>query len=113
VDVIVANHDLVLADLSLGGGAVLPEPEDCIYVFDEAHHLPDKTQQHFASSHAPVVRPARGSKGSRRCFGSMAQRFGRPDVLVDLATRISGHTSAASWRFANCMRSGPTALPAP
>ena len=34
-DVIVANHDLVLADLALGGGAVLPEPEDCIYILDE------------------------------------------------------------------------------
>lgn len=46
-DVIVANHDLVLADLSLGGGAVLPAPKDCIYVFDEGHHLPDKALEHF------------------------------------------------------------------
>src|SRR5690606_1470420 len=30
VDVVVANHDLVLADISLGGGAILPEPEACI-----------------------------------------------------------------------------------
>jgi ATP-dependent DNA helicase DinG len=48
VDVIVTNHDLVLADLSLGGGAILPEPEDCIYIFDEGHHLPDKAINHFA-----------------------------------------------------------------
>ncbi|MBN7798297.1 ATP-dependent DNA helicase DinG [Parahaliea mediterranea] len=48
-DVIVANHDLVLADLALGGGAILPEPENCIYVFDEGHHLPDKALSHFAS----------------------------------------------------------------
>lgn len=48
-DVIVANHDLVLADLALGGGAILPDPEDCIYVFDEGHHLPDKALSHFAS----------------------------------------------------------------
>src|SRR5690606_19786368 len=34
-DVIVANHDLVLADLALGGGRVLPDPAECIYVFDE------------------------------------------------------------------------------
>ncbi|PMR73475.1 ATP-dependent DNA helicase DinG [Billgrantia endophytica] len=47
-DVIVANHDLVLADLSLGGGVVLPPPADCIYVFDEGHHLPDKALTHFA-----------------------------------------------------------------
>ena len=46
-DVVVANHDLVLADLALGGGAILPEPEDTIYVFDEGHHLPDKAIDHF------------------------------------------------------------------
>ncbi|WP_407362001.1 ATP-dependent DNA helicase DinG [Pseudomonas luteola] len=48
VDVIVTNHDLVLADLALGGGAILPDPRDTIYVFDEGHHLPDKAINHFA-----------------------------------------------------------------
>ncbi|MEE4279764.1 MAG: ATP-dependent DNA helicase DinG [Halieaceae bacterium] len=48
-DIIVTNHDLVLSDLGLGGGAILPAPEDCIYVFDEGHHLPDKALNHFAS----------------------------------------------------------------
>jgi len=38
-DVIVANHALVLSDLMMGGGVVLPEPEDCVYIFDEGHHL--------------------------------------------------------------------------
>ncbi|MGP5710772.1 ATP-dependent DNA helicase DinG [Vreelandella alkaliphila] len=47
-DIIVANHDLVLADLALGGGAILPDPADCIFVFDEGHHLPDKALSHFA-----------------------------------------------------------------
>jgi ATP-dependent DNA helicase DinG len=47
-DVIVANHDLVLSDLSLGGGVVLTAPEDTIYIFDEAHHLADKALSHFA-----------------------------------------------------------------
>jgi ATP-dependent DNA helicase DinG len=47
-DIIVANHDLVLADLSLGGGAILPNPDNTIYVFDEAHHLAQKTTAHFA-----------------------------------------------------------------
>ncbi|MGJ8524584.1 ATP-dependent DNA helicase DinG [Halomonadaceae bacterium LMG 33818] len=46
-DIIVVNHDLVLADLSLGGGMVLPAPKECFYVFDEAHHLPDKALDHF------------------------------------------------------------------
>lgn len=52
-DVIVANHDLVLADLALGGGALLPPPEECLYVFDEAHHLPDRAISHF-SAEVPV-----------------------------------------------------------
>lgn len=47
-DCIVANHDLVLADLALGGGVILPAPEDCIYIFDEAHHLPLKGVSHFS-----------------------------------------------------------------
>lgn len=49
VDCIVTNHDLVMSDLMMGGGAVLPEPEDTIYIFDEGHHLPDKAINHFAS----------------------------------------------------------------
>ncbi|MEM6774972.1 MAG: ATP-dependent DNA helicase DinG [Pseudomonadota bacterium] len=48
-DIIVTNHDLVLSDLGLGGGAILPTPEDSVYVFDEGHHLPDKALGHFAS----------------------------------------------------------------
>ena len=46
-DIIVANHDLVLADLSLGGGAILPPPDRTIYVLDEGHHLADKALKHF------------------------------------------------------------------
>lgn len=48
VDIIVTNHDLVLSDLALGGGAILPDPEDTIYIFDEGHHLPDKAINHFS-----------------------------------------------------------------
>ncbi|MBX2807516.1 MAG: ATP-dependent DNA helicase DinG [Cellvibrionaceae bacterium] len=47
-DCIVANHDLVLADLALGGGAILPNPKETIYIFDEGHHLADKALGHFA-----------------------------------------------------------------
>lgn len=48
-DCIVANHDLVMADLALGGGVILPPPEDTLYVFDEAHRLGGAALQHFAS----------------------------------------------------------------
>lgn len=50
VDCIVANHDLVLSDLNMGGGFILPPPDECIYIFDEGHHLPDKAIKHFSFS---------------------------------------------------------------
>ncbi len=46
-DCIVTNHDLVLADLALGGGAILPDPAETIYIFDEGHHLPGRALSHF------------------------------------------------------------------
>ncbi|MBL4819381.1 MAG: ATP-dependent DNA helicase DinG [Gammaproteobacteria bacterium] len=49
VDCIVSNHDLVLADLALGGGVILPPPRETIYIFDEAHHLPNKSNNHFSA----------------------------------------------------------------
>ena len=48
-DCIISNHDLVLSDLAMGGGVILPEPEKCIYIFDEAHHLPFKSNKHFSA----------------------------------------------------------------
>jgi ATP-dependent DNA helicase DinG len=47
-DCVVANHDLVMADLALGGGVILPAPSETIYIFDEAHHLADIALKHFA-----------------------------------------------------------------
>lgn len=48
VDCIVANHDLVLSDLALGGGAILFDPADTIYIFDEGHHLSSSAVNHFS-----------------------------------------------------------------
>lgn len=48
MDLIVANHDLVLADLALGGGAILSDPQDTIYILDEGHHLAEKALNHFS-----------------------------------------------------------------
>jgi ATP-dependent DNA helicase DinG len=50
IDIVVTNHDLVLADLALGGGVILPDPAETFYIFDEGHHLPDKARDHFAYS---------------------------------------------------------------
>jgi len=53
-DVVVANHSLVLADLAAGGGAVLPDPEKTVYIFDEAHHLGHRAVSQFATSITPA-----------------------------------------------------------
>lgn len=47
-DVLVANHDLVLASLRSDKSA-LPSGERAIYVFDEGHHLPAIALSHGAS----------------------------------------------------------------
>ena len=54
-DIIVANQDLVLADLTMPdgdegwGGVILPHPDETLYVFDEAHHVPGKAIDRGAS----------------------------------------------------------------
>lgn len=50
-EVIVANHDLVLSDMMLGGGVILPSPGESILVLDEGHHLADKAASHGSNSH--------------------------------------------------------------
>ena len=51
-DIVVTNHSLLLSDLELGGGVVLPAIEESIYVLDECHHLPEKALSHFAKQAA-------------------------------------------------------------
>ncbi len=55
-DFVITNHSLLLADLALGGGMLLPKPEKSIYVIDECHHLPSKALDYFARS--AVVLPS-------------------------------------------------------
>ena len=46
-NVIVANHDLVLASL---GTKTLPDLDNCLVIFDEGHHLPAVALDQFSSS---------------------------------------------------------------
>ena len=108
-DVIVANHDLVLADLALGGGAVLPEPEDCIYILDEAHHIADKTQNHF-STNARVNGTIQWLDNVNKVLSSLAQRFGRPANLTSLATSAAAEADALT-RYLHALSEGLNTLP--
>jgi ATP-dependent DNA helicase DinG len=67
---------------------VLPAPEDCIYIVDEAHHLPAKTQQHF--THRLRLRSSilwLDAVGAG--IGSLTQRFGRPAELEEIAQHLA------------------------
>jgi len=51
-DVVIANHDLVLASIAMEAGSVLPPASETIYVFDEAHSMAAKVIGHFSAKHA-------------------------------------------------------------
>ncbi len=51
-DVVVANHDLLLAALDMEPGALLPDPARTLFVLDEAHGLPARAAARGASRHA-------------------------------------------------------------
>ena len=48
-DVLIVNHNLLLADIELGGGVILSDPDESIYIIDEAHHLPDIARDHSSA----------------------------------------------------------------
>lgn len=98
VDCIVTNHDLVLADLALGGGAILPDPSDTIYIFDEGHHLPQKALSHFAH-HSRILSTSKWleqcNKGLGAILGQISgagnvDRYAEqlPAALIDCKQRL-------------------------
>jgi ATP-dependent DNA helicase DinG len=83
-DVIVTNHDLVLSDLALGGGAILSAPEETIYIFDEGHHLPDKALNHFSG----FCRLGSSQQWSEECKKQLAHAASQPG-FTEYATIIN------------------------
>ncbi|MEE3278382.1 MAG: ATP-dependent DNA helicase DinG [Pseudomonadota bacterium] len=94
-DIVVANHDLVLADLNLGGGVILPRPDETILVIDEAHHLPQKTQQHFTLS-ARVGATARWLDQVNTTLGTMTLNFGQPTEMLAITRKLARDTELVS-----------------
>ncbi|MFB3105421.1 MAG: hypothetical protein ACE1ZA_10890, partial [Pseudomonadales bacterium] len=68
----------------------MPDPEDCIYILDEAHHLPEKTQQHFSVA-ARLGATASWVDTVASVLGSLTQRFSRPAELLDISTKVADH----------------------
>lgn len=86
-EVIVANHDLVMADLALGGGAILPPPEDCIYICDEGHRLGDTAIRHFGAECRINSTLAWLERIPKQCKGQ-APIFAKDTGLVEQLPRI-------------------------
>lgn len=89
-DVIIANHDLVMADINLGGGAVLPEPSNSIYVFDEGHHLPDKAISHFASQ-VKLHQEENLLKQISKAVDTLGKQCGTPMGLLQVVSAMPEH----------------------
>ena len=87
-DVVVANHDLMLTDLRIGGGVVLPDPTDTIFVIDEAHHLPDKTRDQF-TARAALPSCNDWLKQVSSSMETMARRFNQPREVQRARERLA------------------------
>lgn len=68
--VIVTNHDLLLSDIALGTGVLLPPASKTIYIVDEAHHFPQKALSHFQAQ-----TPLLGSISWLKSFSSRLEKW--------------------------------------
>jgi ATP-dependent DNA helicase DinG len=71
-DLIIANHDLVLAAAGAEGGGTLPPPEESFVVFDEAHGLTLKAVEH-GSGRQPLAGAQSWIRDLLDAFDTLAQ----------------------------------------
>jgi ATP-dependent DNA helicase DinG len=109
-DIIIANQDLVLADLEMGGGALLPDPEEAIYVFDEAHQLAGKAVDRFAAS-LPIKTGIKTLTQASKTAGAVLPHLaGQPNardaaarlakdaqMLKDVLSELTGWLNGLDW----------------
>lgn len=112
-DVIVANHDLLLADLAMGGGKILPAPGEAFLVIDEAHNLPEKAVSAFASSHF-VNSERRSAEKLSNLAVTLSDALGTAfadctERIGEEAERLGGHLGDAYSFFAGLAQLRPTA----
>ncbi|GAA4897718.1 ATP-dependent DNA helicase DinG [Ferrimonas pelagia] len=91
-DVLIINHSLLMADLELGGGKILPDPDSMYYIMDEAHHLPQVARD-FSAASARV----KGSVESLGKLEKLAHKLARElasDKPAILASELSDDIAA-------------------
>jgi ATP-dependent DNA helicase DinG len=95
--IIVVNHDLLLADLQLGGGVLLPAPDQTFYCVDEAHHLSDKAIGQFAAQHA-LHQVTHWLEKVQQLAGKLAPFIDQSNLIADLLD----HSAACGETLAQC-----------
>jgi len=96
--VIVTNHDLLLAALTMPAGAVLPDPAESFYIVDECHNLTAVAVDHFARRHT--------LKGAVEWLGKVAD--GVQDVVHALS--LDAHYLADAEQLARSLSDSLLAL---
>ncbi|TNC80810.1 MAG: hypothetical protein C9356_11850 [Oleiphilus sp.] len=71
-DVLVTNHALLMSDLSMGGGLLLPELSESVLVMDEYHKVPDIARDHFARA-LPVAKRMRSLRSFIKALKGMKE----------------------------------------
>ncbi|QIZ77197.1 ATP-dependent DNA helicase DinG [Ferrimonas lipolytica] len=86
-DVLIINHSLLMADLELGGGVILPDPDSMYYVLDEAHHLPQVARD-FSAANAQL----KGSIEALNKLEKLAHKLAK-ELASDKAAILAGDLS--------------------
>lgn len=69
-DLLVINHDLLMSDLKLGGGVILPPLERMILIVDEAHQLPRVASDQF-TAHCRIAQSLGAIKTIQRVVSAL------------------------------------------
>ncbi len=107
-DVVVVNHHLFMADLALketGFAELIPEAE--VFIFDEAHQLPDIASQYFGQSLSSrqimdlakdIEIGYRSQAKDMRQLQKVAQKL--TQVALDMRLLLDGMAEKGNWREA-------------
>ena len=76
-DIVVTNHDLLLASIQVESGKILPALADSYVIFDEAHALGTKATQQFSQQHC-LTTVSKGLAPMTRLVAKMCRALGLP-----------------------------------
>lgn len=85
--IVVANHALLISDLMIGGGVVLPAVKDSLLIVDEGHHL----TEHARSAWKRTLNPVHAASALEQCAAALSQKdAGAAPSLKAAAKQLHG-----------------------